>query len=156
MSKKRTLPLIGEREMVLFTAAGAELYKFMHLPDEPLAQVYFPLERVIRQHGPVAVADSLHMRRYLYLSNGSEQGSAAGRPTVVGVLVVLKQVVGRHSEYLSTVFVNPAYRRRGLGNRLLAAAMADYPKLALDNRLTADGLAFFRHAREAKPDLAYA
>jgi len=148
MSKKRLLPLIGEREMVLFTSGGAELYKFLCLPGDPASQVFHPLERVLRQDGPVTVADCSQHRRYLYLADHEQ--------APIAVLVVSKVAVGRHTSYLSFVFVNPSYRRRGIASHMLASALADFPQLALDNRLTVDGLAFFRCARENKSELAHA
>ncbi len=61
---------------------------------------------------------------------------------IVGALHVTHiQADGKNAAVASNVFVAPAFRRQGIGARLLQRAQEDFPQLSADSALTADGAA---------------
>ena len=55
----------------------------------------------------------------------------------------LKVAVKGTEAILTTVYVDTAYRAKGIGTKLLAKAKKDFKNLQLDSHLTKDGAKFF-------------
>jgi len=152
-NRKPRLPLLNPfRHSVLPREAGW-IEAMLSLPGQALALQEYGEERLIPIAGRLAVAKGARRHRYMLTSevaplnaNGRVPALTSRKISAVAALDVLLPEGQYMPAILETIYVLPEQRRRGYATQLVAQALADFPELALDGRLTDEGAAFFGYA----------
>ncbi len=151
------LPLAGPLNLSFVQSMPERLYPLLALPGESIATSWYGAETLIRFEGNILVMENKTFRRYVYglveavaYIDGELKPCIPGsRPLGTAALEVRKASSLRSRPLLERIFVMPNLRRQGIASRLLKSATADFPKLALDGKLTREGAAFFGYALDA-------
>lgn len=152
-SRKPRLPMLNPFRHSVLPKDADWAQAMLSLPGQALAQREYGEERLVPIAGRLAVAQGVRRHRYMLTSemvplnaNGRVPALTSRQLSAVAVLEILLPEGQFMPPILETIYVRPDQRRRGYATQLVAQALADFPELALDGRLTDEGAAFFGYA----------
>lgn len=152
-SRKPRLPLLNPFRHSVLPKDADWAKAMLSLPGQALALQEYGEERLVPIAGRLAVAQGGRRFRYVLTSEAAPLTSNGRVPTLtsrqisaVATLEVLLPEGPLMPAIVDTIYVRPDQRRRGYATQLVAQALADFPELTLDGRLTDEGAAFFGYA----------
>ncbi len=141
------LPLAGSLKFRCFAEDIRGVVPLLSSPNSAAASARYGVEAVSSVgDDAILVARSARYQRYVMTGLNPPSGCCG-----VAVLEVRLAASKREPACVETVFVMPWARRQGVATRLLEQAIADFPKLAVDGHLTAEGAAFFGYKPKQAP-----
>ncbi len=147
------LPIIGPVIVAPYNPINSTI-AMVALPNTFLARPLFSDERIVYQDDSFIVCTSRYFIRYLQLpSNLQEKGGKklsqlSWHPEMTVGMLALK-VTSTNQHVVADIYVDEAFRRQGIGTKLIERAHMDFPDLCLDGCFFNFGVAFF-NARNRK------
>jgi GNAT superfamily N-acetyltransferase len=130
--------------VVLVRFEASVLAHMLALPTSPLAISRYGGEETVAREGALWIVETQYSRRYLLLPTDSVSIDIADShiafDTAVAALEIRKHIPHPTVE---SIFVLPAWRRKGIASFLIHRARDDYPDLMLDGKFTLEGAALF-------------
>ena len=145
------LPIVGKRLHSFVNTDPARLYPLLAAPGSSAAQPWYGEECLLAWEDEILVAQSGGFRRYVFgltcVFRTPDGGLRLLDPerAAFGLAGLDVRLAGKGHRYplVERIYVMPERRRQGIATTLVLRARRDFPDLALDGKLTAEGAALF-------------
>jgi len=141
------LPIIGAVREGVYNPGSIEVLSLAK-PDTILARTKYGMERILYQDAQLIVCTGQYFIRYLQTSlpeneEGSSRSSATSWHDDICLASLILRIKSPTCHTLDNIYVDSAYRCRGIATSLIERAYRDFPDLCLDGRFSAAGIHFF-------------